>query len=77
MARNYPAAECYRCGREIPEGEPYWSLTRTREVMEVGAITVLGSADQVGSLCGDCAGSRPSIYDFLRDREPGTEPPWA
>ena len=62
----YPAVECSRCECTIPEGEPYWSLSRSLEVIKKGVIKVQ-HAVSVATLCSDCAGERPSVDLFLRD----------
>ena len=69
MPDDYPAVTCARCEREVPEGEPYWSLDRMHQVMEDGVITVL-NAVQISGLCSNCAGEQPSVYDFLREDSP-------
>jgi hypothetical protein len=69
---EYPAAECFRWRREIPEGEPFWSLDRMHQIMRGGVIEVL-EAVQVECLCRDCTDDRPSIYGFLRGA-PGLPP---
>lgn len=68
---TWSATACYQCEREIPDGEPYWSLTRSYEVMEDNIITVLGRSDEMSRLCSACAGERPTVYDFVRDGTPG------
>ena len=70
----WPEIPCSRCGRIIPEGEPYWSLCRVRETMIKGEIYTQ-DALSLAQLCASCAGEEPSLYDFVRD--PGSVAPGA
>jgi hypothetical protein len=61
-----PEIPCSRCGRIIPEGEPYWSLCRVREVMVKGEIEVQ-DALTLAQLCANCSSDDPTLYEFVRD----------